>query len=47
MAVDIIARAMAAEASSGGKDVDYGSVTNKPQINVLSKNTFNGFFLFL
>ena len=33
MAVDIIARAMAAEASSGGKDVDYGSVTNKPQIN--------------
>lgn len=33
MAVDIIARAMAAEASSGSKDVDYGSVTNKPQIN--------------
>ena len=33
MAVDIIARAMAANASGGGKDVDYGSVTNKPQIN--------------
>ena len=33
MAVDIIARAMAANASGGSKDVDYGSVTNKPQIN--------------
>ena len=33
MAVDIIARAMAVEASSGSKDVDYGIVTNKPQIN--------------
>lgn len=33
MAVDIIARAMAAKASSGSKDVDYDSITNKPQIN--------------
>lgn len=34
MAVDIIARAMAANASSGdSKDVDYNSVINKPQIN--------------
>lgn len=33
MAVDIIARAMAANASGGSKDVDYNSVINKPQIN--------------